>query len=557
MKPGLLTWIHTVRYLRPVQLYMRVWSRIYHPSADLSPAPPVRLIDGAWKIAEHRKQSLLYPWTFRFLNEEHSLNGPEDWDKNDIAKLWRYNLHYFDDLNAEGAATRTEWHRQLFNRWVTENPPGQGTGWEPFPSSLRIVNWIKWALRGNVLESEWLHSLAVQVRWLNKHLETHLLGNHLFANAKALVFAGFYFDGHEATAWQERGLSILSREFTEQILADGGQYERSPMYHALAMEDMLDLINLTNTFYSALSEPWHRFVDTWKEPVRRMQAWLEMMCHPDGEISFFNDAAIGIAATPAALRQYYFSLTGDDAVNGSHSEAPSGALQIVHLQESGYIRVSDAVSTLIADVAPIGPDYLPGHAHADTLSFELSVFGHRVIVNGGTSRYGLGELRDAERGTPAHSTVTINGQNSSEVWAGFRVARRARPYDLSVHRENDGVRIHCAHDGYRRLPGQPVHCRTWTFRPHSLIVNDSIAGQYQSAVARFHLHPDIICEISDPGSTGYLNLPSGSKIRWQANGGMANIGTSWYCGEFGRRQPTQCITVTFSRMSNINFQLSW
>jgi hypothetical protein len=38
----------------------------------------------------------------------------------------------------------------------------------------------------------------MQVRFLRKRLEVHLLGNHLFANAKALVFAGLYFSGDEA-----------------------------------------------------------------------------------------------------------------------------------------------------------------------------------------------------------------------------------------------------------------------------------------------------------------------------------------------------------------------
>ncbi|MFB1490650.1 MULTISPECIES: heparinase II/III family protein [unclassified Thiocapsa] len=53
-----------------------------------------------------------------------------------------------------------------------------------------------------------------------------------------------------------------------------------------------------------------------------------------------------------------------------------------------HLEAGSAVALL--DVAPIGPDYLPGHAHADTLSFELSLFGQRVIVNGGTSRYRIG-----------------------------------------------------------------------------------------------------------------------------------------------------------------------
>ncbi|MEY6432337.1 heparinase II/III-family protein [Thioalkalicoccus limnaeus] len=66
--------------------------------------------------------------------------------------------------------------------------------------------------------------------------------------------------------------------------------------------------------------------------------------------------------------------------------------------------------------------------HADTLSFELSLFGQRTIVNGGTSRYGSGPERLAERSTAAHSTVQIDGADSSEVWGGFRVARRARPF---------------------------------------------------------------------------------------------------------------------------------
>ncbi|WP_413889259.1 heparinase II/III family protein [Candidatus Aalborgicola defluviihabitans] len=80
------------------------------------------------------------------------------------------------------------------------------------------------------------------------------------------------------------------------------------------------------------------------------------------------------------------------------------------------------------DVAPVGPAYLPGHAHADTLSFELSVSGQRVVVNGGTSRYGLGPLRLRERETAAHSTVEVAKQSSSEVWGGFRSGPPGVPF---------------------------------------------------------------------------------------------------------------------------------
>jgi uncharacterized heparinase superfamily protein len=99
-----------------------------------------------------------------------------------------------------------------------------------------------------VLEPAWLDSLAVQVRWLRRRLEWHLLSNHLFANAKALMFGGAFFDGPEAGDWREGGLRILAREVPEQVLPDGGHFERSPMYHAILLEDMLDLLNLSRAF---------------------------------------------------------------------------------------------------------------------------------------------------------------------------------------------------------------------------------------------------------------------------------------------------------------------
>ena len=110
--------------------------------------------------------------------------------------------------------------------------------------SLRIVNWIKWALAGNLLAANTIHSLALQARYLARRSEYHLLGNHLLANAKALVFAGLFFAGEEADAWLAQGLQILAAELPEQILADGGHFERSPMYHCLVLEDLLDLCNL-------------------------------------------------------------------------------------------------------------------------------------------------------------------------------------------------------------------------------------------------------------------------------------------------------------------------
>jgi uncharacterized heparinase superfamily protein len=124
-------------------------------------------------------------------------------------------------------------------------------------------------------------------------------------------------------------------------------------------------------------------------------------------------------------------------------------------------------------VAEIGPDYLPGHAHADTLSFELSVFGERLIVNGGTSIY-AGALRSYERSTKAHSTVEVDGEDSSEVWGHFRVANRALPVGLTVTSTNQGFEVSCAHNGYQRLIYGLMHARAWNMSAKDLVVGDRV-----------------------------------------------------------------------------------
>ena len=523
---------HTLRYLRPVQFYGRAWFRLNKPQLNLAEAPALRTMADVWVSPVRRRQSLFESFRFRFLNEDHTL-AEIGWDSPHIEKLWRYNLHYFDDLNAEGSEFRSDWHTGLLARWVLENPPAKGTGWEPYPTSLRIVNWIKWALSGNTLPPDCLHSLAIQARWLSQRMEIHLLGNHLFANSKALVFAGLFFKGEEAERWLEKGLRYLAREIPEQILADGGQFERSTMYHALALEDMLDLCNLTKAFQTTV--PTAR-VASWFEVVGQMRHWLAAMCHPDGEVSFFNDSAIGISPPPAELEAYARRLDFP-----ALPKMPDG---VTHLAGSGYIRIQRGQMVALLDVAPVGPDYLPGHAHADTLSFELSLFGQRVFVNSGTSCYGNSAERLRQRGTAAHNTVVVDGRNSSEVWGGFRVARRARPVDLTID-ETDGTAIvSCAHDGFEKLK----HTRKWKFGGNELVVEDSVSGRFSQAEARFHLHPSVkIDEKSLNGNGGavVLQLADGQKIRFSVESGVLRmVAASWH-PEFGRSDPNYCLSAHF------------
>ena len=201
----------TLRWLRREQFIGRLRYHLHRPRLDMSSPPSLRSQRGVWQQPPAREPSLLGPKRWRFLNviRDQEQIG---WDNPAVDLLWRYNQHYFDDLNAVGADHRRAWHEALLTQWQVENPPGRGTGWAPYPTSLRIINLIKASFAGLRLNSSLVHSLAVQVRWLSNKLEWHLLGNHLFANAKALVLAGLFFDGDEADGWLTLGLRILRPE---------------------------------------------------------------------------------------------------------------------------------------------------------------------------------------------------------------------------------------------------------------------------------------------------------------------------------------------------------
>ncbi len=525
-------YFHTIRYLKAKQIYNRILFNTITPKVSDTSLMKLRLIKNNFCSPVQKKVSILDNDTFYFLNQSESFSEIGWYNINKkISKLWRYNQHYFDDLNSTGANYRKIFHKKLIENWIDENPLGIGVGWEPYPTSIRIVNWIKWQFSGNKLSDKCLRSLALQSRWLRKRVEWHILGNHLFANAKALIFAGLFFFEKESENWLKTGLKIVNDELEEQILNDGGNFERSPMYHSIFLEDLLDIINIAKVYSSIINE---KNVNKWIKVANNMLKWMEAMLHPDGEISFFNDSALKNSSNFDQLKKYSDRL----GIQYNYTKFR----KIDHLNDSGYLRLSFNQAVLILDVAPIGPDYLPGHAHADTLSFELSIFGKRLMVNGGTSEYEIGKNRHSERSTKSHNTVEINGENSSEVWNSFRVAKRAYPFDLKIEESDKFLLVSCKHDGYKRLKGSPIHKREWKLFETSLIIKDNIKGSFKFAYAYFHLHPSITI-FSENGKIFYLQMPNGEKVTLQVDKGKPFIETGFYSPEFGKKIESKCLKV--------------
>ena len=144
-----------------------------------------------------------------------------------------------------------------------------------------------------------------------------------------------------------------------------------------------------------------------------------------------------------------------------------------------------------------------------------------------------------QRGTATHNTVEIDSENSSEIWSGFRVARRVSPQVESI--DQKGNQIHELVASYKSLKGV-THRRSVAFSEHKISLIDQITGQFNQAVSYLYFHPyvqikqissnEYECRLDD--TTVYLHLDG------QVDSQLLN--TSWH-PEFGKSIDNLCLKI--------------
>ena len=421
---------------------------------------------------------------FRFLNHEINFGASIDWNACGEARLWQYNLHYFDWLRQDNIDDRTVLGQ--ISDWITANPAFGGIGWEPYPVSLRLVNW-SYAMeriepRGTLPDNV-ISNYVLQAAWLAANLEHHVRANHLFTNAKALLFAGVLLDGPFADQLLDTAIRLLDREIDEQFLTDGGHYERSPMYHGILTADLLELANLVAKNPQRIPATLTKKISV---TVSRALKFALGMAMPDGTIALFNDAAHGIAPKARLLAQYARDVLEMPIPFDLEDEVCS-------FEDSGYFVVRRDDDILVIDCGLIGPDYQPGHAHCDTLSFELVLNNRRIVTDTGNFAYDAGPERDYARSTPAHNTVEVDETDQCEIWGAFRVGRRARPMYAQLEARPGGAFFSGSHNGYHHLPGRVTHTREIDVGTRfDVRICDRIVGSGpHRAVSRVHFAHDL------------------------------------------------------------------
>ena len=446
---------------------------------------------------------------FRFLNVEHDFNDCIDWNFKKYGKLWTYNLNYFEFLNQD----KIDIDEGLSFIWdFIKKSASANTSFESYPTSLRGLNWIKFLCKHKITNPNIDAFLYAQYLILLDNLEYHLMGNHLLENGFSLLFASYYFKDDKLFF---RAKKILLQELEEQILPDGAHFELSPMYHQIILFRLLDCINLLR------NNNWRGegLLKQLRKKASSMLGWLDRICFLSGIMPRFNDSTIGVAPSKEALLSYSDRL-GVEKID-------------ISLKESGYRRFSNQNYEVAIDVGPIGPNYIPGHGHADMLNFELYVKGKPLVVDTGVSTYDLCTVRQYERSTSAHNTVTIDGLDQSEVWASFRVGRRAKLEIL----EESVSELRAKHNGYRTVG--VTHERRFIFEPNKVIIEDSLSNK-KYAIARFHL-----------SQNGVTVLENNSVACDEVKINFENMNKIWiepyhYACGFNKTREASCLNVAFS-----------
>ena len=430
----------------------------------------VDLVDFPQKQKSLREDS--DAWSFSFLNLEQSFSQDSlDWSFGDYGMLWTYNLNYFDWLHQPGLSKEMgiETLRQFYATSAEQNP----IILHQYPTSLRIINTAKFVSKWDINE-DWLYNeLLSDLKFLNGRLEYHLLANHLLENAFALYIGGLVTNQNKFT---QKGKKLLIREFKEQILKDGMHYERSPMYHLIILERLLDALN----FAIAMSDDLVHVLKSYAVCMTGLAMnWIDL-----DRIPMMQDSAYDVALSVSDILEYSKRLLGEEYPFKSNN-----------MIDSGYRRLNSGNFTLFANVGSINPSYQPGHAHADELNFELFYKGTPVIVDVGVSTYEKNERRLLERTTSSHNCV-VSGRNSSDVWSGFRVGKRANvKIDL-----NNSQKLKATHNGFGTLTSRTFDSTvTGQITITDELMYQSISKSYYGK-GYLHFHPNVQIDQIDKSS---------------------------------------------------------
>jgi len=470
-----------------------------------------QLLDGTFALAGHTVKS-----------------PPRLWSPSGAAPDWLKALHGFEwlaDLRSVGGDAARRRARELVGDWLGRYPHWEPVAWAPEVTGRRLVSWLgqyEFFAASAAIEfrHQVLDSLARQARHLDHALPAGIAGTEAIVACKGLIYAGVSLP--DATALAEKGLVLLQRALNRQILADGGHVERSPRTQLTVLRDLIDVRAALHA--GGLETP----VDL-QTTIERMAPLLRLFRHGDGGLALFNGADEAEAWQVETVLQ----------------RAGGRPRPLTLAPQSGFQRLQAGRTVVLVDAGCPPPPTQARQAHAGTLSFEMSIGRHRLIVNCGNHPAGHRWSR-AYRATAAHSTLVVNDTNSSKISPDGALSRR--PEIVACRREEaEGSHwLDMSHDGYR-APFGLVHQRRLYLAAggEDLRGEDCLVGSGgRDFTIRFHLHPDARAALAQDGETVLLRAGRGAGWRFRALGAVVALEPSVYLGRPGEVRRGQQIVLS-------------
>jgi Heparinase II/III-like protein/Heparinase II/III N-terminus len=471
----------------------------------------------------HGKQARREPWfKVKYLDFEEVGDSKITWELNrhqhfvTLAKAYRLTGN--EKFAHEIFAQWTHWHR--------ENPYPVGINWaSSLEVGYRSLSWI-WTffllqdcpIFTPDLRRQWQYAMSVNGRHIETYLSTYFSPNtHLLGEALALFFLGTLFPGmRNAARWQRRGWDILQAEAAKQVRNDGFYFEQSTYYHVYALDIFLharilaDLngVEISSAFDATLERMLNALLLLGRagsvpsigdddggrifDPLRnRAEHMLDPLA--TGAVLYRRGDFKFAAGNVREETLWLLGVKGLAAFDLMPTSEPSVSSTV--LAESGFYLMADEKSgqQLLIDAGPLGAGS-GGHGHADALSVCLVRDGRNLLIDPGTFEYvGQSDERARWRGTAAHNTMQVDGQDQAEGTGPFSWKNPPR---VKVEQWINGQQFDLfqgSHDGYSRLPSAVIH-RRWVFhrREKFWLVRDVAegSGTHQLEIA-WHIGPTL------------------------------------------------------------------
>jgi hypothetical protein len=490
-----------------------------------------------------RKTSLSFGKKLNYRNQEIVGDIKYLWEFNRQLQLVTLAQAYYlskEERYLDGVAAQ-------LNSWFEACQYLKGPNWtSSLELAIRLINWsIVWQLIGG-LESPLFQGIGgggFLNRWLVAiYRHTHFIkgyfsfyssaNNHLIGEAAGLFVATVTWPFWSVfIKWQEVAKAILEVEVLKQNTEDGVNREQAISYQQFVLDFLI---------ISALAARANgiNFSRKYWSQIASMLDYLASVIDVAGNLPMIGDADDGyvtklsgeeafcpyrsLLATGAVLfeRDDFKAKAGrlDDKTHwllgNSAEEAfteipePRTKTLPVHraFPEGGYYILGKDFETenevrCIVDCGPLGYLSIAAHGHADALAIYLSVSGREFLIDPGTYAYHTKKKwRDYFRGTSAHNTVRIDGENQSIISGNFMWRKKANAWCESFESCENEDFFSGYHDGYKRLSDPVLHRREIKYlkSENEIIVSDCFKCKGPHTVERFwHFSEHCIVLVND------------------------------------------------------------